>query len=144
MSYITKEHPQGIMNTKGDFQLFTFDELACPKTQAHYFTMAFKTRLVELREKFGKPMFITSGSRSFEHNKNIGGHPRSLHVYDHPARDNQVGALAVDVRSNGAQYNYFLIKLALELGWSVGVAKTFIHIDRRDLIGLPQSVFGYG
>ena len=41
-------------------------------------------------------------------------------------------------------YNLELIKCALDSGWSVGVAKTFIHLDRRDMVGLQPGIFGYG
>ncbi len=34
--------------------------------------------------------------------------------------------------------------LAWERVWSVGVARGFIHIDRRDFAGLSQMLFGYG
>lgn len=37
-----------------------------------------------------------------------------------------------------------LIKTALDQGWSVGIASWGIHLDRRDVVGLPQVVFGYG
>ena len=34
--------------------------------------------------------------------------------------------------------------LALEKGWTVGVAKNFVHIDRRaDYTDLPQIVYVY-
>ena len=37
-----------------------------------------------------------------------------------------------------------LIKRAIDLGWTVGVARTFIHVDRRiDYTPLPQVVYGY-
>ena len=37
-----------------------------------------------------------------------------------------------------------LIKKAIDIGWSVGVARTFIHVDRRiDYTPLPQVVYVY-
>ena len=37
-----------------------------------------------------------------------------------------------------------LVEKALAHGWSVGVAKTFIHVDRRsDYTDLPQVLYVY-
>jgi hypothetical protein len=35
-------------------------------------------------------------------------------------------------------------RLAWNMGWSVGLHRTFCHVDRRRDIGLRQAVFVYG
>tara|TARA_B100000989_G_scaffold221460_1_gene169162 strand:+ start:346 stop:780 length:435 start_codon:yes stop_codon:yes gene_type:complete len=139
-----KDNPLNIYSKDRQHVYFYFDELACRFTRAYEYSDLFVEKLIDLRSKMGQPMMITSGARSYDHNKTIGGHPKSLHVYDKPFRSNQVGALAIDVATRGSVFNYNLITLALDLGWSVGVSKSFIHLDRRDFIGLKQGIFGYG
>ena len=37
-----------------------------------------------------------------------------------------------------------LFKVALELGWTVGLAKTFVHLDKREkYTDLPQIIYSY-
>ncbi len=85
----------------------------------------FMTKLIELREKVNQPMVITSGYRSPEHNKRIGGSSKSAHIC----------GLAVDVGCSGAKAHE-IVKLAMELGFQgIGInqhgphEKRFIHLD---------------
>jgi hypothetical protein len=122
---------------------FTKDELKCPLTGEAHLAPGVAAHLRVLREVFGQPITINSGCRSAEHNKAIKGHPRSLHVYDHPFHPTG-GTAAFDIKRRDAVYDDKLIKTALMLGWTVGVANTFIHIDRRtDFIPMPQIVYYY-
>ncbi|MEM8845369.1 MAG: D-Ala-D-Ala carboxypeptidase family metallohydrolase, partial [Pseudomonadota bacterium] len=103
----------------------------------------FGNRLDHLRESYGKPMHLTSAARSKAYNQIIGGHPKSLHVYDAPYH-NTGGCCAVDVRIHNSIERAELVRLALQMNFSVGVNKTFIHIDDRTLIlGMPQALFLY-
>jgi hypothetical protein len=43
----------------------------------------------------------------------------------------------------GDGYRPRLARLALGDDWSVGVAATFLHLDRRVDLGLPQALFHY-
>lgn len=93
----------------------------------------FLEKLIELRIAFGQPMNINSGCRCPEHNSAVGGVKRSFHLFDSAHTNGIPAACAVDVRIWGwsaAKRENFL-KLARARGWSVGVAKSFIHIDRR-------------
>jgi len=103
----------------------------------------FMDALQTLREELSRPMRLTSACRSAEHNKSVGGHPRSLHVCDEPARRQQEGCLAVDVAIVDGNYRGHLVATAWQRGWSVGWNTTFCHLDRRDFVGLPQSTFDY-
>ena len=124
--------------------LFYRNELACPATGAIRLHPGFADDLLMLRLAFGRPMKANSVCRSAAYNPTIGGHPRSLHIYDDCAHGAQ-GALAIDVRrADVPAHDIELVILALQTGWSVGQAKTFIHLDRRGVLGLPQRTFGYG
>ena len=122
---------------------FSPDELRCKGTAMLIVSDQFMDALQTLREEFSRPMLLTSACRSADHNRKIGGHPRSLHVCDEPARPEQQGCLAVDVAVVDGAYRGHLVSTAWRLGWSVGWNKTFVHLDRRDRVDLKQSTFDY-
>lgn len=122
---------------------FNLDELgAISEDQFH---PKFLQHLDDLRHQVATPFFITSGARTREHNKKIGGKEHSLHIWDDPQHFGQQGCMAVDIAIKHPAFKVTLVKTALLLGWSVGIndAKKFVHIDRRIDIGLPQAVFSY-
>ena len=122
---------------------FTYGELACPATNKIVLAKGFADNLVNLREHFNKPMPLTSACRSKEYNRKIGGHYRSLHVYDFPAHPTG-GNSAVDVKMTNGSTKGDLVCLAWQLGWSVGIHRDFLHLDRRsDYTQLPQAIFTY-
>lgn len=89
----------------------------------------FLLLLDELRDRFGHPMHINSSFRTPEWNFTVGGAKNSQHLKGN----------AVDVKCTDAKLRALLVKEALGLGLSVGVAKTFIHLDNRE----QQIVFTY-
>lgn len=119
---------------------FTEDELRCKGSGKIQLSKHFPDQLLALRIAYGNPMIITSGCRSMKHNENIGGAKNSFHILDHPDRD---GTAAVDVKATDGVTRKELIQLALNMGWSVGIADTFIHLDRRVDFGYDQIVFTY-
>lgn len=124
--------------------LFTVAELACKGSGQVRLATGFAEKLVLLRLSWGRPMRLTSACRSSQHNAAVGGHPRSLHICDQPAHGLD-GAAAVDVAVADITQAWELDFIAKGLGWSVGVPKAgFLHLDRRDLAGLPRGLFGYG
>ena len=92
---------------------------------------SFLLKLDELREQFDYPIIITSSYRTKEYNDKVGGAPRSMHCL----------GKAVDIRTS--QYTghqrWKLIGIAKELGLTIGMAKTFAHLDNRDI----PVAFGY-
>ena len=132
-----------ILSPDGDV-LFSHDELACRLTGKVLLHPGFADALRELRLSFDRPMNVTSCCRSADHNKNVKGHPRSLHVFGLPATNGAEGTLAIDIARQDGSYAWQLLFEAQRQGWSVGVARTFIHLDRRDLVGLAPAAFGYG
>lgn len=123
--------------------LFSRAELADRASGHGRLAPGFGEKLAMLRMVFGRPMRVNSCCRDAARNRAIGGHPRSLHVWDANAHGLD-GAAAVDIATPDGAYALGLTLTALDLGWSVGVAKGFIHLDRRDLAGLNPAVFGYG
>ncbi len=79
-------------------------------------------RLQTLRERYGKPMSITSGARCKKHNKAVGGAANSQHTL----------GTAVDIACTNDRDRYRLVQLAFELGWGgVAFTETFVHLDIR-------------
>lgn len=92
----------------------------------------FMEALQALRDEFGKPMNISSGYRTRDHNKKIGGSPNSQHVL----------GLAADILISSPYDRYEFIKLAIKHGFTgIGISPVFIHLDRRSATPL---IFFYG
>lgn len=86
-------------------------------------------RIDILRENVGKPLHITSSFRSVDYNKSVGGASKSQHLL----------GKAVDLSCKNSILRATIVFQALKLGLTVGVAKSFIHIDCRE----TQIVFSY-
>lgn len=123
---------------------FTHKELMCKDTHTVKLADGFKDKLNYLRAQFNRPMVVNSCCRSKSHNEAIGGHPRSLHVYDAPYHPTG-GCMAIDISIKGWSIEEWasFIDLAVRNGWSVGLNKSFIHIDRRVDINIKQAWFTY-
>ena len=119
---------------------FTDDELKCKSTGVLKLAPGFLNRLNELREAWGRPMIVNSCCRSAEYNRQVDGKPDSWHIYDHSDRD---GTCAIDIKMIDSEKRGLLVSLAWEKGWTVGVAKTFLHLDRRVDFGRRQVMFLY-
>lgn len=121
---------------------FSRKELECKGTGALRLSPGFLGELIHLRRVMDLPMIVTSCCRSPEHNKAVGGHPNSLHLTEGNGHG-ALGTLAIDILTKDEEYRMRLIDIALELGWSVGYGKGFLHLDKRIHIGLPQTTFNY-
>lgn len=123
---------------------FEFKELACKKTGEAKFGGDFISALDALREVYGKQMIVNSCARSKIHNDEIEGSSKhSMHVYDFPYH-NTGGCIAIDIAMTDAVDRAKLIKLALATDWTVGISKTFLHLDRRaTVLKMKQLVFLY-
>lgn len=123
---------------------FTKTELQCKCCGEFSLAPGFDLELSFLRKRWNKPIIVNSCCRCLKHNEKIGGNPRSLHLTENHAH-NTGGTCAVDVsRSNMTEdaFNEFVL-FVRELGWSTGIAKTFIHIDRRIDFGMTQALYYY-
>jgi hypothetical protein len=122
---------------------FTHSELACKQTGKIVLAEGFAEKLIELRTIFGKSMPVVSGCRSREYNTKIKGAKNSFHIYDYPHHSGK-GCCAVDVATTDSNYRGNLTALAWSLGWSIGIHKNFLHIDRRiDYTTSNQIMFLY-
>ena len=126
-----------ILGTDGAV-LFTRAELACAHCGECRIMEPFTKELRHLRERFNRPMKVNSCCRCPAHNKAVGGHPRSLHMFT-----DERGTCAIDIHIPDGHYRHRLVLMALEQGFSVGIYHTgsFIHLDLRTLLGLQPQVF---
>lgn len=129
-------------------QYFTTAELACKGSGVLKLDPFFAEALPLLRVAWGEALNVSSVCRSPSHNAKVGGHPTSFHLTDNPKWPT-VGSMAADVlwSSWPTAKKLKFAKLAWSLGWSVGLHKSFCHIDRRadlEVKGLSKAVFLYG
>ena len=128
-------------------RFFTEEELQCPSGKVVKLAEGFGEKLDQLRDMLDRPMSLTSACRTTAHSNWLleRGYPasaNSFHLIDNPKYGTDT--CAVDVSMPDNKYRKELMKLALEEGWTVGVAKSFVHIDRRsDYTDLPQIIYVY-
>jgi len=113
---------------------FSDVELACKcgrkECDAAPIDMAALLALNDLRLEFNAPMTITSARRCRFWNKKQGGADDSQHLH----------GKAFDVFCPDGVFMRRLATLALRRGFSVGVKRRMLHLDKRD--GAPV-MFGY-
>ena len=112
-----------------DYPYFTKAEFDCKHSGKNEMQPEFMAKLQLLREKYGRPIRITSGYRHWTHPVEARkGHTTGEHTR---------GTCADIACTSGAE-RYEIIRLALELGFSrIGIAKTFIHLGIGGA-GLPS------
>lgn len=72
------------------------------------------------RELYAKPMVITSGFRTEEHNAKVGGTANSSHLR----------GLAADISCKTSGERWDMLDSLIKAGFNrIGIAKTFIHVD---------------
>ena len=124
---------------------FTYGELADKLEPVMFMNMAFMRDMVEpLRVGTDVIFRVNSACRSTATNLRVKGHPRSLHLMFNPYH-RYTGTLAIDVSSvlGHSETKERFLKLARELGLSIGIHESFYHIDGRVLYGLPRAEFSY-
>lgn len=126
------------MNKLSDY--FTDDELKCSKSGIVRLDPNFERELLLYRETINMPLIVNSCCRSLAHNLQIKGSLRSYHLFE-SVDDGRKGTMAIDLHVRNDIERAVMMAVALNLGWSVGVYKTFIHIDRRVDIGVKQKSF---
>ena len=108
-----------------ELKYFTLDEFDCPTFKGSGVNMdsTLLRMLDDLRERYGKPLRVTSGYRTKEHNEAVGGVPNSSHLR----------GVAVDIAATSSRERHDILKLAFEVGFDrIGIANSFLHLDIDD------------
>ena len=96
---------------------------SCLFADGYQFNKSFVRSLQNIRDYIDEPMSVSSGLRCYKHNKNVGGVSDSEH---------KTGK-AADIICTSAVKRYGIVRRGLELGLTVGITKSFIHLDMRDV-----------
>lgn len=129
-----------LRNSKGEI-FFSAQELKCKGSGGLKLAIGFAANLIELREAFGQSMRVLSCCRSTHYNKKVGGALRSFHIYDDPNLPAK-GTCAIDIATPNVIEKDRLFHLAKSKGWSIGVYKNFLHLDRRsDYLDVKPVIF---
>lgn len=105
-----------------DLKYFDISEFDSPdeKGSGNYMDSGLLYKIDLLRERYGKPIRITSGYRTESHNAAVGGVSNSSHLQ----------GLAVDIACTASGDRHDIINEALKLGFNrIGIANTFLHLD---------------
>ena len=100
----------------------------------------FEAALLHYRIKVDAPLIPNSCCRSRAHNTAVRGSSNSYHLYE-DVDDGREGGMAIDLRVRDGAIRGDRVATAWKLGWSIGIYKTFIHLDRRVDLGKRQIMF---
>ena len=101
---------------------FSLAEFACSETGDNKIKPSFVAEMDDLRDACGFPFVITSGYRSPLHSVEAAKAKPGTHSE----------GIAADVAVNGGHQRHLIVKYAMALGFEgIGVAKTFVHVDKR-------------
>lgn len=103
-----------------DYPYFTKAEFDCKHTGKNEMQPEFMAKLQLLREKYGKPVVITSGYRHWTHPVEARkGHTTGEHTR----------GTCCDIACTSGADRYQIVQLALQLSFPrIGIAKNFIHL----------------
>tara|TARA_R100000234_G_scaffold55576_1_gene33363 strand:- start:315 stop:683 length:369 start_codon:yes stop_codon:yes gene_type:complete len=77
------------------------------------------------REKYDKPIKITSGYRTQAYNEDL-----KARGYKASKNSSHLKGLAVDILCNNSKDRFELVDILLDVGFNrIGIANTFIHVD---------------
>jgi zinc D-Ala-D-Ala carboxypeptidase len=83
----------------------------------------FLEKLDELRERVGFPFIITSGYRDATH-------PAEARKAE-PGTGTHCQGIAADIAVSNGFERMNIVHEAIKMGFSIGVARTFVHVDDR-------------
>ena len=102
---------------------FRLEEFNCTHTNKNEMDKAFLAKLDELREICGFPFRITSGYRDATHPSEV--------VKAAPGTGTHCQGRAADIAVSNGVERMNIVHEALKMGFSIGVSRTFIHVDAR-------------
>jgi uncharacterized protein YcbK (DUF882 family) len=103
------------------YKFFRLEEFNCTHTNKNEMDHEFLVKLDELRERVGFPFVITSGYRDATH-------PAEARK-ETPGTHNQ--GIAADIKVSNGFERMNIVHEAIKMGFSIGVARTFVHVDDR-------------
>lgn len=103
---------------------FTLAEFKCtclrPDCDAPVMVPEFLAKVDALRQLWGKPLKVNSGSRCKAHNRDVGGEKGSYHTL----------GMAADLRTSNRLESHELAKTAEAVGFGgIGIYETWVHVD---------------
>ena len=107
-----------------DYKYFSLDEFVCSETGEQDMCLEFLKALSHLRQICDFPFVITSGFRSKNHSVE-----KAKKAKKNPGTHTQ--GIAADIKVSGGAQRLAIVKHASAMGMSVGVARTFVHVDTR-------------
>jgi uncharacterized protein YcbK (DUF882 family) len=106
-----------------EFKYFSLSDFDCQETGENEMDFDFIRDLDNLREACGFPFIITSGYRAPSHSIESKKDKPGMHAY----------GIASDIRVRNGHERMIIVWKAIEMGFNgIGVAKTFVHIDKRN------------
>ena len=119
----------GFLSVDGNKKItehFKLKEFACKNTEAIIISDKLCDILEAIRAHFEKPVIITSGYRTPEHNAKIGGAVKSQHMLGLAADIKIAGVKPADIASYA--------RTLMPTYGGIGIYSTFTHIDVREKI----------
>jgi uncharacterized protein YcbK (DUF882 family) len=105
------------------YKFFRLEEFNCTHTNKNEMDHEFLVKLDELRERVGFPFVITSGYRDATH-------PSEARKSE-PGTGYHCQGLAADIAVSNGFERMNIVHEAIKMGFSIGVARTFVHVDDR-------------
>ncbi len=102
---------------------FRLEEFNCTHTNKNQMDHEFLVKLDELRERVGFPFIITSGYRDATH-------PAEARKAE-PGTGTHCQGIAADIAVSNGFERMNIVHEAIKMGFSIGVARTFVHVDDR-------------
>ena len=103
------------------FKYFKIEDFDCQETGENKMDVEFIKGLDHLRQTCNFPFVITSGFRALTHSIEAKKTKGGTHTQ----------GIAADIKVSGGAQRLAVVKHASAMGMSVGVAKTFVHVDTR-------------
>lgn len=105
------------------YKFFRLEEFNCTHTNLNKMDHEFLEKLDLLREKVGFPFRITSGYRDATH-------PAEARKAE-PGTGTHCQGIAADIAVSNGFERMNIVHEAIKMGFSIGVARTFVHVDDR-------------
>lgn len=107
---------------------FSMTEIRCTSGDSRI-SMKLMNKLQKVRDAYGSALTITSGVRSREYNREVGGVDSSAHVPADLGDGEGVVGHAVDIACSASAHRFQLLPLLLANFRRVGIGANFIHVD---------------